>query len=47
MRQMAQNGAKIVVFQRELARPPGRNPSPLRSTFIGSTGPVGAGLGYY
>ena len=28
MRQMAQNGAKIVVFQREPARPPGRNPSP-------------------
>ena len=28
MRQMARNGAKIVVFQREPARPPGRNPSP-------------------
>ena len=28
MRQMVRNGAKIVVFQREPARPPGRNPSP-------------------
>ena len=28
MRQMVQNGAKIVVFQREPARPPGRHPSP-------------------
>ena len=27
MRQMVQNGAKIVVFQREPARPPDRNPS--------------------
>ena len=25
---MVQNGAEIVVFQREPARPPGRNPSP-------------------
>ena len=28
MRQMAHNGAKLVVFQREPARHPGRNPSP-------------------
>ena len=38
-----QNGAKIVVFQREPARPPGRNPSPPRSTSIGA---AGSGLGY-
>ena len=28
MRQIVKNRAKIVVFQREPARPPGRNPSP-------------------
>ena len=30
MRKMARNVPKMAVFQREPARPPGRNPSPLR-----------------
>ena len=42
LRQMARNGAKIVVFQREPARPPGRNPSPPGAPRLARLAPRGS-----